>query len=75
MLPVSLALPWGVNIGDLLGHVPLPAKITVQVLPPVDLRRRFGSRPNHDAVYDHVIAVMQLALDDLVTQRRFPVIG
>ena len=33
VLPISLALPWGVNVGDLLGHVPLPAKITVQVLP------------------------------------------
>jgi 1-acyl-sn-glycerol-3-phosphate acyltransferase len=75
VLPISLALPWGVNFGDLLGHVPLPAKITTQVLTPIDLRQRFGSRPNHDAVYDHVIAVMQLALDDLAAQRRFPIIG
>ena len=75
VLPISLALPWGVNFGDLLGHVPLPAKITTQVLTPIDLRQRFGSRPNHDAVYDHVIGVMQLALDDLAAQRRFPIIG
>jgi len=23
VLPISLGLPWGVNVGDLLGHVPL----------------------------------------------------
>ena len=32
VLPISLALPWGLNIGDMLGHFPLPAKITIQAL-------------------------------------------
>ena len=45
VLPISLALPWGLNIGDMLGHVPLPAKITIEVLPPIDLREEFGERP------------------------------
>ena len=27
VMPISLALPWGLNVGDLLGHIPLPAKI------------------------------------------------
>src|SRR5256886_7392483 len=31
VLPISLSLPWGLNIGDMLGHIPLPAKISVQV--------------------------------------------
>jgi 1-acyl-sn-glycerol-3-phosphate acyltransferase len=29
VLPISLALPWGLNVGDMLGHIPLPAKITI----------------------------------------------
>ena len=29
VLPISLALPWGLNVGDMLGHLPLPAKITI----------------------------------------------
>src|SRR3989440_2434800 len=45
VLPISLGLPWIVNVGDFLGHVPLPAKIVVQVLPPVDLREEFGAEP------------------------------
>ena len=28
VLPLSIALPWGLNVGDMLGHIPLPAKIT-----------------------------------------------
>ena len=54
MLPISLALPWGLNIGDLLGHMPLPAKITIEVLAPIDLREQFGDEPDIDEVYDHV---------------------
>src|SRR5204862_4806904 len=26
VLPISIALPWGLNVGDMLGHVPLPSK-------------------------------------------------
>src|SRR5205807_8222905 len=46
VLPISLALPWGLNVGDLLTHIPLPAKITVETLPPIHLRRRSGARPD-----------------------------
>lgn len=75
VLPISLALPWGLNVGDLGGHIPLPAKITIEVLPPIDLEREFGPDPDVDEVYDHVTAQMQEALDGLAAERRFPVIG
>jgi len=75
VLPISLALPWGVNVGDLLGHIPLPAKITIQVLEPIDLRREFGEHPDVDAVYDEVVKRMQRALDRLAAERRLPLIG
>lgn len=75
VIPISLALPWGLNIGDLLGHVPLPAKITVEVLPPIDLVQQFGPDPDVDEVYDHVTQVMQDALDSLAAERRYPVLG
>jgi 1-acyl-sn-glycerol-3-phosphate acyltransferase len=75
VLPVSLAFPWGINIGDMLGHIPLPAKITLEVLPPIDLREQFGSEPDVDEVYDHVTGLMQDTLDALADERRLPVIG
>lgn len=75
VLPISIALPWGLNVGDLLGHVPLPAQITVQVLEPIRLRERFGDDLDRDEAYDHLTALMQLALDDLADERRMPVLG
>ena len=75
VLPVSLGLPWVVNVGDFLGHVPLPAKIVVEVLPPIDLREEFGAEPDLDAVYEEIIARMQTALDALAAERRLPIIG
>jgi 1-acyl-sn-glycerol-3-phosphate acyltransferase len=75
VLPVSIAIPWGLNVGDMLGHWPLPAKITVEALPPIHLREEFGPNPDLDEVYEHVIRVMQETLDALAAERRLPVIG
>jgi 1-acyl-sn-glycerol-3-phosphate acyltransferase len=75
VLPISLAIPWGLNVGDMLGHWPLPAKITVEALPPINLREEFGPEPDLDEVYDHVMRVMQETLDALSAERRLPVIG
>jgi len=75
VIPISIALPWGLNVGDLLGHIPLPAKITIEVLAPIDLREQFGPEPDIDEVYEHVTGVMQDALSGLAAERRFPVIG
>ena len=75
VLPISIAAPWGLNVGDFLGHIPLPAKITIEVLPPIDVGEEFGPDPDLDEVYDHVTGQMQDALDALAAERRFPVIG
>jgi 1-acyl-sn-glycerol-3-phosphate acyltransferase len=75
VLPISLAIPWGLNIGDMLGHFPLPAKLTIQVLDPIDLRKEFGANPDLDEVYDEIIGRMQTTLSALASERRLPVIG
>ena len=75
VLPISIALPWGLNIGDMLGHIPLPAKLTIETLPAIDLREEFGPDPDVDDVYDHVIRLMQDTLDALASERRLPVLG
>jgi 1-acyl-sn-glycerol-3-phosphate acyltransferase len=75
VLPISLALPWGLNVGDMLGHFPLPAKITVEVLKPIDLRKEFGEDPDIDAVYDEVTRRMQATLTSLDQQRTLPFFG
>jgi 1-acyl-sn-glycerol-3-phosphate acyltransferase len=75
VLPISVAVPWGLNVGDMLGHIPLPAKITIETLPPIDLREEFGPDPDLDEVYDHLLRLMQDTLDALAAERRLPVIG
>ena len=75
VLPISVAPPWGLNVGDFLGHLPLPAKITVEALPAIHLREEFGPDPDTGEIYDHITRVMQETLDALAAERRFPVIG
>ncbi|MGX6449735.1 1-acyl-sn-glycerol-3-phosphate acyltransferase, partial [Patulibacter sp. S7RM1-6] len=74
-LPLSLAAPWGLNVGDVLGHVPLPAKIVVQALPAVDVREEFGENPDERAVLRHLRGTMQEMLTELGRRRRLPVVG
>jgi 1-acyl-sn-glycerol-3-phosphate acyltransferase len=75
VLPISIALPWILNVGDMLGHIPLPAKLTIETLPPIDLEAEFGPNPDHDEIYDHLMRLMQDTLDALAAERRLPVIG
>jgi 1-acyl-sn-glycerol-3-phosphate acyltransferase len=70
VLPVSLALPWVVNVGDMLGHWPLPAKITIQVLPPIDVQDL-----DVDDAYELVVERMQTTLTALQEDRSLPVLG
>jgi 1-acyl-sn-glycerol-3-phosphate acyltransferase len=75
VLPISLALPWGLNIGDMLGHLPLPAKITIQVLDPIDVRARFGAKPDWSRAYRDIVGQMQRTLTRLQAERRLPIVG
>ena len=75
VLPILIAPPWGLDIGDFLPRLPLPAKVTIEVLPPIDLKEEFGPEPDLDEVYTHVTRVMQDTLDALAAERRFPIIG
>src|ERR1700722_1407382 len=71
-IPISLALPWGLNIGDLAGHIPLPTKIAIEVQEPIHIDG--GGDDDDEAVHDKVMASLQAAVDRLAAKRRFPVI-
>jgi 1-acyl-sn-glycerol-3-phosphate acyltransferase len=75
VLPVSLSIPWGLNVGDMFGHWPLPAKLTLEAMEPINPRERFGSDPDTDEVYEHITRVMQEKLDELSAERRLPLVG
>jgi 1-acyl-sn-glycerol-3-phosphate acyltransferase len=88
VFPIVAGLPFGIWLGAMLPQLPLPAKITVQVLPAIDVRMEAASflgRPPADADLDNPAVVdfcfhrirdtMQHALNGLYAERRFPVIG
>jgi 1-acyl-sn-glycerol-3-phosphate acyltransferase len=74
ILPISFGFPFGLS-AVLPVNVPLPTKIVMQVLPPIDIVAEFGENPDVDEVDGHVRHVMQRALDDLAKERRLPVLG
>ena len=75
VLPAQVGPPFGVTVLDLPGRIPLPAKITIRVLPKIDLKRRSGADPDIEAAYKLVTGKMQKALRDLDAERSLPVIG
>jgi hypothetical protein len=75
VLPVTIGPPLGINLLDLPGRIPLPAKITIQVLPPVDLRERYGPDVDVDAAYEQITRDMQEELTRLSDERVLPVVG
>jgi 1-acyl-sn-glycerol-3-phosphate acyltransferase len=75
VLPAAIGPPFGVTIMDLPGRYPLPAKISIRVGKPIDLRKRLGRRPDPDAGYELVTSTMQRTLTRLSNQRTLPVLG
>jgi len=79
VMPLVLGPPFGVVPGG-IPTWPLPAKITVELLDPIDWSERYGPEAaDDDAVvrqcYDELTEKMQAALDRLAGERRFPIIG
>jgi 1-acyl-sn-glycerol-3-phosphate acyltransferase len=74
ILPISVGFPFGLS-AVVPVNLPLPTKIVMQVLDPIDVTAEFGDQPDIDAVDAHVRRVMQKALDGLAKERRLPVIG
>ncbi len=78
-LPLLFAAPWGFLWGPTcaLPYLPLPAKITVQIGQAIPLERcdepQIGERS--PAIYDRVQGAMQSILDELYSERLFPILG
>jgi 1-acyl-sn-glycerol-3-phosphate acyltransferase len=75
VLPAAFGPPFGFTLMDLPLRLPLPAKISIQVLEPIDLRQELGEDPDIDEGYDLVTSRMQSTLTDLGEDRDLPIIG
>ncbi len=79
VMPFVLGPPFGIVPAG-IPTFPLPAKVTVELLDPIDWSARYGPDAADDpdivrACYDELTTAMQDALDCLAAQRQFPVIG
>ena len=86
--PIAAGLPWGLWMGPNVPYLPLPSKITVEVLPSIDLRSALSARfcrsiNGSDSVdagvvqagYEIVRDAMRAGVNRLYDERRFPVLG
>jgi 1-acyl-sn-glycerol-3-phosphate acyltransferase len=75
VLPPVVGPPVGLTILDLPLRFPLPAKIEIRVLKPIDLGKRLGSRAEVEDGYRLVTSTMQRTLTRLSNDRSVPVLG
>jgi len=74
VLPIMLALPWGIAVGVTTPYLPVPTKVKVRVLPPIDLGLGPEAAEDPEAVraaHDRVRETMQSGLDTLVEEGGF----
>ena len=77
-MPINAGLPWGIWVSGFVPFLPLPAKITYKVAPPIappDGPERADDDVVLGKVYEEVVTTMQSMVDDLASRRRFPVLG
>jgi 1-acyl-sn-glycerol-3-phosphate acyltransferase len=75
VLPVAVGPPLGLTLLDLPLRFPIPAKISIQVLDPIDLTAELGEEGDVDDGYELVTSTMQETLSELADERTLPVVG
>jgi 1-acyl-sn-glycerol-3-phosphate acyltransferase len=75
VLPPVIGPPFGLSLLDLPLRIPIPAKISIRVLKPIDLRTRLGHHPDVEEGYRLVTSTMQRSLTRLSHERTVPVLG
>lgn len=76
--PLFLGLPWGVGLGPIF-HLPLPAKLLVQIGEPLDLHAHLQGPADDPAALQQLSRLVQSRLQQLMdrqaARRRWPIIG
>jgi 1-acyl-sn-glycerol-3-phosphate acyltransferase len=74
-IPIAIGLPFGLSVGGFPPLFPLPAKVTIELLEPIELRARYGADPDVDEIYRDLMVAMQEKMTSLQRERRLPVLG
>ena len=76
-VPFTFSFPFGLGLAG-VPSIPLPSKIKMRILPPIELRERASAADDPAAVercFEQVRQTMQAGVDELAARRRFPVFG
>jgi len=72
--PIIVSLPWGLTVGPILPHLPVPSRIRVDVLEPIRFERTGPEAAADDAwverCHERVLDTMQARLDELAAEAR-----
>jgi 1-acyl-sn-glycerol-3-phosphate acyltransferase len=71
VLPIILCLPWGVWIGSVESHIPVPSKVRIRVLPPIHLDGAPDDEAYVRGAREEVRLTMQAAVDEMVREGNF----
>jgi 1-acyl-sn-glycerol-3-phosphate acyltransferase len=77
IMPISLSVPWGINLA-MLPEVPLPTKIRTAFQEPIELDtdpERADDKDYVQKMYDEVQGSIQSGMDKLARRRRLPLFG
>lgn len=76
--PLMFALPWGLTLGPWM-HMPLPTKCKTRYLEPISLEKYSPEDVDNpqalDEIYEKVTHAMQVAMDEMASQRGLPILG
>jgi len=76
--PVILGAPFGLSVEAFPMHIPLPSKIRVELLDPIEVSRDTDKENDQtyvDGLYKKVEQSIQAGVDRLAAKRKFPVFG
>jgi len=76
--PVILCVPFGITVEAFPMHIPLPSKIRVELLDPIEVStdpEKENDQDYIDKLYTKVERSIQAGVDHLATKRKFPVFG
>ncbi len=84
VLPLLVGFPWGIWAIPFIPQIPIPAKITTEILAPIHLSDELGRRlvpedANDEKIvqagFDLVLERMRRALGNLYDERKYPFLG
>ena len=78
MSPIILGAPFGITIEAFPMHIPLPSKIRIELLDPIDVSKDTDKENDQvyvDQLYKKVERSIQAGVNRLAAKRKFPVFG